>query len=149
MGGDQPGLTPQQARAQLAASQRQLTASRRDRTVHATGTAVVGLDCGLLAATQNMAHGATKVVLSFVFFAAWLGAAAWSGRISRTVPRNARRWALCGIGASFALALFAVLPWLNLQAQDSPNTWPMALVAAVVVAVPCLVAAAVIAVGRR
>jgi cytochrome bd-type quinol oxidase subunit 2 len=116
---------------------------------HALATASGGLSTGLLATSQNVAHGLARVAVAIAFFVVWIGAAVWAERTSRTVPRRARRWSLCGIAGSFVLALCVVLPWLNLQAQDSPNTWPMALLAALVVAVPSLATAAVIALRRR
>ena len=42
-----------------------------------------------------------------------------------------------------------VLPWLNLSAQTSPNTWPMVAAGAGLAAVPALVAAAVIRWGTK
>jgi hypothetical protein len=142
------GPSVQQAREQLAARRRTaVRPSPRDRTVHAAATAVVGVDTGLLAATQNLPI--SRAVVSFGFILVWLAAASWAERVSRAVPRRARRRSRLGIVGSLVLALGAVLPWLNLQAQHSPNTWPIALVAAAVIAAPSLVAAVVILADRQ
>lgn len=149
MSTDYPQLTPEQAREQLAASQTRSLPSARDRPVHALGTAVFGLTVALSMATRNVVSGTGRLMLSGVFLVAWVGGAIWMERAARTVPRRARLWSRLGIGASFLLALGLVLPWLNLEAQTEPNTWPMVLVAALVVAAPSLVAAAAIARGGR
>jgi hypothetical protein len=133
----------QQAREQLAESRRSaLRPSQRDHTIHAAATAVVGLDTGLFAATQNLPI--SRPLASFVFILVWLAATCLAERVSRAVPRRGRRRSRLGIAASLVLALCAVLPWLNLQAQHSPNTWPVALLAGAVIAAPSLVAAALI-----
>jgi hypothetical protein len=146
---DHPTLTPEQARRQLADLQARPLSSPRDRRVHAVGTAVFGLTIALHMATQNAVTGAAQVVLSCVVLVVLVAETVWVERAARTVPRRARLWSRLGIGASFVVALGFVLPWLNLQAQTSPNTWPMVAVAATVVAVPSLVAAAVITRERR
>jgi cytochrome bd-type quinol oxidase subunit 2 len=142
-------LTPEQAREQLATSRPRSLRSERDRNVHAIGTAVFGLSLGLLMAPWNLLSGTAELLLSATFLAVWAAAAIWVERRARTVPRRSRRWSRLGLGVSLALALVAVVPWLNLQAQTEPNTWPMALGAALVIAAPSLLAAAVIAGGRR
>jgi len=139
-------LTPEQAREQLAAER--TLASPRDRRVHAIGTAVVGLSLAGVLASRNLFSGAADVVVSAVFIAVCLGDVVWVERAARTVPRRARLWSRLGIGASLVLSLGVVLPWLNLQAQTEPNTWPMVSAAALVAALPSLVAAGAIARGR-
>jgi hypothetical protein len=146
---DRPTLTPEQARRQLTDIQTRSLHSPRDRRIHAIGTAIFGLTSGFYMAAQNAITGAGHIVLSCVVVAIWVGEGFWVERAARTVPRRARLWSRLGIGGSLALALGLVLPWLNLRAQTSPNTWPMVLAGAFVVAVPSLVAAAVIARGRR
>lgn len=149
MDADNAQVTPEQAREQLAASRPRALSSARDRRVHAVGTAVLGLAIGLFMASRNLLSETGLVVVAVVFFVAWMVGLAWVERIARTVPRGARRWSRVGIGGSFVLALAAVLPWLNLQAQSAPNTWPMVLLGALVAAIPSLLAAAVIAGGRK
>ena len=144
-----PTVTPEQARLQLADAQARSLSSPRDRKIHATGTAVFGFTIALGMATQNVVTGAGRVVLSCVVLVILLGEAVWVERAARTVPRRARLWSRLGIGSSFVLALGLVLPWLNLQAQTSPNTWSMVAVAALIVAAPSLAAAAVIARNPR
>jgi hypothetical protein len=136
-------LTPEQAREQLAADR--TLASPRDRRVHAIGTAVLGVSTAGVLAAQNLFSGAAQLVLSAVFVAVCLGDVVWVERVARTVPRRAKLWARLGIGASLVLSLGVVLPWLNLQAQTEPNTWPMVLAGALVAALPSLVAAGAIA----
>ena len=146
---DHPHVTPEQARAQLAASRARPLGSDGDRAVHAVGTAVFGLTTGFYMATQNLVTGTAGIVLSCLVVAIWVAEALWVERAARTVPRRASLWSRVGIGGSLVLALVVVLPWLNLRAQTEPNTWPMVLVGALVAAVPSLVAAAAIARGRR
>ena len=149
MGAEHMHLTSEQARERLAASRSRSLRSRGDRKVHAVGTAVLGLSIGLFMADRNLVSGTNEIVTSLIFGAVWLGGAIWVERAARTVPRGARLWSRLGIGTSVVVALVAVLPWLNLRAQTEPNTWPMVLAGAVVIAVPSLVAAAVIAGGRK
>ena len=148
MSTDQPQVTPEQAREQLAATQTRSLPSGHDRRIHAVATAVFGCSVAFYMASRNVFSGAERVVVSGVFVAVWMGGAIWVERAARTVPRRARLWSRLGIGLSFLLALGLVLPWLNLQAQTVPNSLPMVLVASFVVAVPSLIAAAAIA-GRR
>ena len=149
MNADDTRVTPEQAREQLAASRPGALGTARDRQVHALGTAVLGLAVGLFMASRNLVSDTGLAAVAVVFIVAWMAGLAWVERAARTVPRGARRWSRAGIGGSFVLALVAVLPWLNLQAQSEPNSWPMVLLAALIVAVPSLLAAAVIAGGRQ
>jgi len=143
-----PEPTPQQAHAQLAATQTRSLGSARDRRVHALGTAVVGVTIAVYATAQTIVSGVGEVALSVAFFALILGQGWWVERAAVTVPRRSRLISRLGIGTSFVLGLVAVLPWLNLAAQTSPTTWPMVWAGSAVAAVPALIAAAVI-VGRR
>ena len=149
MSADHPHLTPEQAREQLTSTTTRSLLSPRDRRVHAIGTALFGVGVAVHMATENIVTGAAGAVLSGVVLAALLGETVWVERAARAVPRRARLWSRLGIGVSFVLALVVVLPWLDLAAQDEPNTWPMVVTASLVVAGPSLAAAAVIAGGRR
>lgn len=149
MSTDYPQVTPEQAREQLTVTQARSLPSARDRKVHAIGTAVFGVSIAFYMATLNVVSGSGRLLLTGAFIAIGLGEAIWIERTARTVPRRARLWSRLGIGASLVLGLAAVLPWLNLRAQTEPNTWPMVLVAGLVVAVPSLVASALIARGPR
>jgi hypothetical protein len=147
---DHPHVTQQEARTQLSASQSRRLTTRRDRTAHAVATAVTGLTLGVFSAAQNLADSwQAEALLTVVFVLGVIGSATWVERVARTVPRRSRMWARTGLGVSFVLSLLLVRPWLNLQAQAEPNTWPMVLGAAVATAVPALVAAAVIARSRE
>ena len=143
---DHPHVTQQEARTQLSASQSRRLTTRRDRTAHAVATAVTGLALGVFSAAQNLAASwQAEALLTVVFVLGVVGSATWVERVARAVPRRSRLWARTGLGLSFVLSLLLVRPWLNLQAQAEPNTWPMVLAAAVATAIPALVAAAVIA----
>lgn len=149
MSTDHSPLTPEQAQEQLSAGRNRLLASSRDRRVHAVGTGVFGLAMGLFMTARHMTSGTAAVVLTICFGGLLIGEVIWVERTARTVPRRAGLWSRLGAGVSLLLALGAVLPWLNLRAQSEPNSWPLVLVAAAVVAVPSLLAAAVISRGRR
>lgn len=149
MSTDHSPLTPEQARERLSAGRNRSLGSTRDRRVHAIGTAVFGLAMGLFMTARHMTSGTAEVVLTILFGALLIGEVIWVERTARTVPRRAGLWSRLGAGASLLLALGGVLPWLNLRAQSGPNSWPLVLAAAAVVAVPSLVAAAVIARGRK
>jgi hypothetical protein len=148
MHADHPDITPEQARRQLAHADARPLASRRDRRVHAVGTALFGLTGGVFMASQNMASGLADALISAAFLVLLVAEGAWIERAARTVPRRARRWSRVGLAGSLLLALGVVLPWLNLQAQSEPNTWPMVALGGLVVAVPSLLAAAAIVRSR-
>ena len=149
MSADHPHPTPEQAREQLAAIRTRPLPAAGDHRIHAIATAVLGLNIAFYFAADNIASGAVHVVLSCLFFAVCLAETIWVERSARTVPRRAKLWSRLGIGVSLVLTLFLVLPWLNLQARNEPNTWWMVLLGTVVAAAPSLVAAGVIARGRK
>ena len=140
--------SPERAREQLAADRARTLSSPTDRRFHAAGTALFGLTLGVYMSTRNVVSGASSVAATVLFFAIWLGAVAWIEHATHTVPRRAKLWSRVGLGSSLVLGLGLVLPWLNLQNQTQPNTWPMVLTAGLIVAIPSLIAAAVIARGR-
>ena len=143
-------LTPEQAREHLATLQARTLDTSRDRTVHAGATAVFGVVTALYMASQNILAGwVGHTVGTAVFLAAWLVTVWWIERVARTVPRRAKAWSRAGIVVSFVLTLTVVLPWLNLSAQTSPNTWPMVAAGAALAAVPALAAAAMIRWGTK
>lgn len=142
-------LSPHEAREQLSASLTRRLTRRRDRTLHAFATATFGLALGLFSAAQNLAASwGEEVLLTAGFVLVVVGTASWVEWVARTVPRRSRLWSRIGLGASFVLSLLLVRPWLNLQAQSEPNTGPMVLAAAAVIALPALAAAAIIARGQ-
>lgn len=149
MNADRPQLTPDQARDQLGGRDSRSLRSTHDRRIHALGTVVFGLNVGAWAATQNAFDGVSRFVMAAIFMVIFIAVTIWTERAARTVPRRARLWSRLGFAASLILGLFAVLPWLNVQAQTEPNTWPMLLVAALIISTPSLLAAAVIARARR
>ena len=140
--------SPQQAREQLSRGLATSLDSRDDRRTHALGTVVLGLTVGCFFCLQVLVTGRGGVALSCLFVAVCAAEAVWVERRARTVPRRARTWSRLGFGVSILAALTVALPWLNWQAQSAPVGWPPVLVAALGVAVPSLVAAAVIARGR-
>jgi hypothetical protein len=139
-------LTPREAREQLVTSQARSLTTRRDRRIHATVTAAFGLALGVFSAAQNLATTwADEALLTTGFVLVLVGMGLWVERAARTVPRRSRLRSRLGLGTSFVLSLVLVRPWLNLQAQTEPNTWPMVLGASVAIAVPSLIAASMIA----
>lgn len=145
---DHVQLSPAQAREQLGVDQRLSVSSRTDRRAHAIATAVFGLALGVYMAARNVTSVHAVVAgLGFVAVVVW--AQLWVERASSTVPRRTKLWSGVGLGSSLLLALALVVPWLNLQAQAEPNTWPMVLLAALIIAAPSLAAAAVVSRGRR
>ncbi|TFV66260.1 UNVERIFIED_ORG: hypothetical protein E4P37_07435 [Bacillus sp. AZ43] len=146
---ERPTLTPEQARQQLADVESRVLGCPRDRRLHAIGTAVFGVSIALGLVTQNVLSGTARLALSCVLLAVMVGEGIGVERAARTVPRRARLWSRVGIGASFAVGLGFVMPWLNLEDQSSPNTWPMVAAAACLVALPSLAAAVVISRDRR
>ena len=126
MSADRSHATPEQPR-ELANRQTRILMSRRDRRIHAVGTAVLGLTGGLYMAAQNLLSGTSRVVLSCIVVASWVAQALWIERAAPTIPRRARLWSHLGIGGSLVLALGLVLPWLNLRAQTEPASWPAVL----------------------
>ncbi|WP_299038793.1 hypothetical protein [uncultured Pseudokineococcus sp.] len=145
---DHPPITAQQARDQLDSTRTRSLGAPGDRRAHAIGAAAVGLTTGLHMATRNLVGESLYAVLSAVSIGVVIAVVLRVERVSRTVPRGARRWFWTGLATSFAVALGFVTPWLNLQAQDGPSTWPTVVSGAVVVAVPSLLAAAAIARSR-
>lgn len=146
---DHPHPSPEEARTQLSALQTDSIATPRDSLVHAVATAVFGVSMAIYMMSQNVVTGTVgTLVMTAIFAGVWLGTVAWVERSARTVPRRSRFWSRLGMAASFVLALGVALPWLNYQAQTEPNTWPMVLAASLIVALPSLVAAVVIARGR-
>lgn len=143
-----PPLTPRQAREQLHSTRTRSLGVPGDRMVQAIGAATVGLTLGLHMATRNVVSESHYAVLSGIFICVMVAEVLWVKTVSRTVPRRARRWFWTGVATSFVVALAFVTPWLNLQAQEGPNTWPMVALGAAVVAIPSLLAAAVIARSR-
>lgn len=146
---DDTRFTSEQAQQQLAASQSRALRSARDRTLHAIGTAVFGLALGFFTVIWHTVSGTGGVVLAGAFAAVLLIEVFWVERAARTVPRRAGLWSRLGIGASLLVAMLLVLPWLNFRAQTASITWLVVITAALVVALPSMVAATIIARGRR
>ncbi|GGI04178.1 hypothetical protein [Egicoccus halophilus] len=149
MNASRPHPTPDEARERLDVSSRGTLRNRRDRRIHATGTAVIGVVIASTLATQNVVGPRGDIVRNVALLVLVLGAIVWMERAATTVPRRVRLLSRVGVGLSFVLGLTVALPWLNLRAQTEPNTWAMALGAAAVIAVPALVSAVAIATGRR
>lgn len=142
-------VTSEEARGRLADSESRHLGSARDRRIHAAGTATFGLSVGLFTATRNVVSGTSEIVATALYAVALIAVVVWVERAARTVPRRATVRSRVGIGTSFALALLLVLPWLNLEAQAEPNSWPMVVAAIFIVALPSFMAAAVIARGDK
>ena len=149
MSTDSTAPTPGQARDQLARTRPPLT-DARDRRVHAITTATLGATVGAVMAVQNLLASASgTAVRAAVYVVVVGGALAWAERTARTVPRHAKTASRVGLVASLVAGLVLVLPWLNLSAQDRPNTVGMAILGAAAIALPSWVAAGYIARARR
>lgn len=137
-----------EAREQLSSARTALT-DPRDRRIHAIKTAAIGAAVGAVMGLQNVLVGSAGTALRAVIYFAVIGAALiWAEQAARTVPRHAKLASRVGLGASFAVGLTLVMPWLNLSAQDQPNTLGMAALAAALIALPSCAAAGYIAARR-
>ncbi|WP_156822441.1 hypothetical protein [Demetria terragena] len=135
-------LTSDEAREQLEAAARPSVTTPRDRGLYAGGMVVFGFVLGASAIVLQRLDGMAS---SLAAAAIWGLALATLYRVEKeatTAPLRAKRWAHIGFGSSFALNLLAVTPWLNTQAKDAPVSWPVLLLAALVISIPCLIAAA-------
>lgn len=81
-------------------------------------------------AAQNVVSGAGGTALGCVVVAVCMADGIRVQRTARTVPRRAKLLGRLGVGATVVLSLGVVLPWLNVQEQTDPNTWPLVLAAA-------------------
>lgn len=137
------------ANARVAADRPTLTGPR-DRRVHAIAVTAVGTAIGAVMSVQNLLTGPGGTALRALSYLVIVGGAfAWAERAARTVPRHAKLATRLGIGGSLLVGLTLVLPWLNLAAQDRPNTLAMVLIGGAAIALPSWLAAAYIArVGR-
>lgn len=140
-------LTPDEAQRRLDLGTSTSLTSAGDRRLHAGSTALFGVGLGAMAVTSSRLDGLVGSAVSGILAAALLGLLLWADSRARTVPRRARLISRVGVGVSLVVGLVAVLPWLNLRAQDQVIGWPLALAAVAVIALPSLVAAA--AIGRR
>ncbi|GAA1481750.1 hypothetical protein GCM10009624_21900 [Gordonia sinesedis] len=140
-------VTPDEARRRLALGETSI-ANATDRRLQAGGTAAFGFGLGTMAVIGHLLSGRAGAVLSGVAAAALLGVLLWVDARTRAVPRRARLISRVGVGASLLVGLAAVLPWLNLRAQDESTGWGVAALAVLVIALPALVAAALIGRAR-
>lgn len=140
--------TSQEAREQLVTTHALALASARDQRVHARGTALIGVTFAIaITATTTLSNGGALVV-SAVFFAVAGGLWWWVERTTHTVPRGAKAVSTAGLTTSTVLAMFVVTPWLGTFDPSSTPPWPMITAGAVLVAIPTLIAAALIAKRR-
>ena len=147
-----------QARAALAEADRTELSTDRDRRVHAFATAGFGVGMGLFVGAHRVVDGHPWGETGLlVLYVATLGVMAFlQKRAARTVPRNARRTGHIGLGASVA-AMWAAIIWLNIRQgdvrraglPDQVDSWWVYACAALVTALPMLVAGRVIDRQRR
>jgi phosphoribosylformylglycinamidine (FGAM) synthase-like enzyme len=119
----------------------------RDRRVHAGALVVIGTNHGLYAAVHDISTGAALMTVTGMLTAASIGAVVAVTRRDSAVPHDVRRSWWLGVGGSLVLALAVVRPWLQLELYAGTSAWVLRVIAALVVAAPCLAAAA--AVQRR
>lgn len=114
----------------------------RDRALYATAAAGSGVGIGASLIVAFQAGGRPGAVVSVLIWLLLLGALLWIEKTAGTAPEQFRRWARIGFGTSILLYLFAAMPWLNAREDEGAVGWGLPVAAGVVVAVPCLIAAA-------
>ncbi len=152
----QHGITPQQAREQLAEAEAATDRRADDRRVHALATAGFGLLIGAYVALYRPAEGTGwQLVLPSFYVLLLLALSLWQTRSSRSWPRHSRRVSYAGFAGTMVLFLTVVMALNYREAhQELGGSSPteniaLLLVAGGAVAVPMLVAALVIARGAR
>ncbi|MGL5865638.1 MAG: hypothetical protein ACRCYX_07160 [Dermatophilaceae bacterium] len=145
-----PDVTPREARARLehaaTATSRPWTADRR---VH--GLAMAGFG-GILGAyvALSRATNATgwETPVQVVFILTLGGLAAWQTRAGRVVPRGVRHIMWAGLAGTSVLALGTRIAhsthWARSPTDPTSEPWWVLAAAAVIVALPALVAGLVI-----
>lgn len=144
-----PEFTTNQAREQLDQVPRAALSSATDRKVYAVATALSGVIIGCYVAfTRYLPGGAGSIwgVIGYVaLFALLYG---WQTRTSRAIPRGAKRTNLIAMLMTVALMLVTIIG-LNVVRVEVGLQWWHSVLAAIVVALPCLVAGRLIATGER
>lgn len=137
-------MNPDEARSALEQASAARVASPRDRSVYAIGTAFFGIVLGIFLAVTHVYDGArSSGVIAGFYVVAMLGIAAWQRQRARSVPRGAKRTGYLGLGLSVLLVL-VVNMGLNWSEQTTDSSAWLLACAALLVALPMLVAAAVI-----
>lgn len=141
------------ARAALEQAQDADLTTIHDRQVHALATAGFGIVMGVFVVAYRLADGHSNLggALAGFYVLAILAIAAWQKHKARTVPRNSRRTANVGMVASVILMLTSII-WLNIRQGDNRtaglpdqvDSWWAYALAAVVTALPMLIAGRVI-----
>jgi predicted membrane channel-forming protein YqfA (hemolysin III family) len=140
--------TPAEARARLDLLEPAPMGSGVDRWAHAGFLIIAGAVLGVLAVTRDVFDDGAHAVISAVLLAGMIGALAVVDRVTRTVPRRARRRSWIALTVSLAVGLVIVTPWLNLSARTAPNSVVAMLGGGALVALPCVVAAIVVVADR-
>lgn len=130
----------------------------RDRRVHALATAGFGIAMGVFVAASRVTEGTGPGagVLAALYVGALVALAGWQKRAAGTVPRNSRATGYVGLGATLATMCAAII-WLNVRQGDTRraglpdqvDSWWTYLCAALLTALPMLVAGLLIDRQRR
>lgn len=146
-------MSPEQARAALAEARLNLPDADRDRRIHALATAGFGALVGVyVALTQALPDDSSaRGFMTAGYVGLLIGLALWQTRGARTVPRHSKVTSWIGLAGTFVMMMASTIT-LNLLETRSGQVTSLSplwyVLAAVVVAVPMLVAGGLIAKRR-
>ena len=146
------------ARAALAQASDASLGTDRDRRVHALATAGFGVLMGAFVVASRVAEstGRGSGVLTALYLGALVALAGWQKRAAGTIPRNGRVIGYVGLGATLAMTWISII-WLNVRQGDARraglpdqvDSWEVYVCAALLTALPMLVAGLLIDRRRR
>src|SRR5690349_19866563 len=140
-----PGMSPDEARAELEQASRTSAVTPRDRTIYAVGTALFGVLLGAFVALTRALHldnGPSYLTALYLVLA--IGIATWQTRAARSVPRGAKRISYLGLALTVVVSLGFMMA-VNWREQTTPTAPGLLVLMGVAIALPMLVAGAVIA----
>ncbi len=140
-----PGMSRDEARAALEQASRTSAVAPRDRTVYAVGTALFGVVLGAfvpLTRALDLDNGPSYLTAIYVVLA--IAIATWQTRAARSVPRGAKRIGYVGLALTVVVSL-AIIMTLNWREQTTATSPGLLLLTGVLIALPMVVAGAVIA----
>lgn len=154
---DRP-TSAEHARAALAHASGANLGTDHDRRVHALATAGFGVAMGVFVVASRVTEstGRGTGVLTALYLGALVALAGWQKRAAGTVPRNGRATGYVGLGATL-VTMFVAIIWLNVRQGDARraglpdevDSWWIYLCAALLTALPMLVAGLLIDRQRR
>jgi drug/metabolite transporter (DMT)-like permease len=142
--------TTSEARARLDQAARSPLVRPRDRWVHAVATAALGPVFGLyIVLSQGLESSRPAQYVTAAFFLL-VGAVTWWQTRTSTVPRHAKRISGTAMAITVALLVAGVMALnvVDTQRAGGVPVW-VAVLVAVVIALPALVGGALIARGPR